>query len=81
MAEIRRTHAQNVADTSRSNTAFDQKVDELLRVLRLAWAGQWSHFEQFSASNLTKKGESIAKAMPVGFEDRNVAAEAIRAGY
>lgn len=68
-------------DTTRTSTAFDQQVDELLRVLRLGWAGQWGQFQQFSARSLTAKGETMAMAIPSGVADRKAAAAALRAGY
>lgn len=70
----RKTHA-------RSNTALEQKTNELLRVLARGWSGQWAEFEQFSASYLTVKGEKIAKGIATGSDDRRAASEAIRAGY
>ena len=84
----RKTHAQNIAasdrrstDTTKSGTAHEQQVSELLRVLRAGWRGQWAEFESFSASYLTAKGERMAKEIAKGCEDRKAASAAIRAGY
>jgi hypothetical protein len=85
---MRMTHAQNVAAmdrrptiADRGNTTTDQQANELLRVLRLGWSGQWAEFEQFSAHHLTAKGEKIAKAIPVGCADRKELLAATLAGY
>jgi HJR/Mrr/RecB family endonuclease len=85
---MRKTHAQNIAamdrrpsSTDHANTATEQQANELLRVLRLGWNGQWAEFEQFSANHLTAKGEKIAKATTVGSDDRRELLAAIRAGY
>lgn len=64
-----------------ANTKQDQLVSELLRVLAFGWKGEWKHFDRFSASYLTQKGEALAKAIPVGSLDRKAAAAAINAGY
>ena len=76
-----RRNDRKPVDISRANTAADQLVDELLRVIRIGWAGDWCHFRQFSHRYLTKKGDAIAMAIPAGDEDRRAAADAIRAGY
>jgi type IV pilus biogenesis protein CpaD/CtpE len=68
-------------EMSKLTTKQEQLVDELLVVLSRLWEGRKGHFEQFSASYLTRKGEAIALAIPKGDMDRDAARRAVSAGY